>query len=216
MQPCRLHGRLTVVYHMVVRVFWGAGRGEWVPDWQSSRNSQKWESAIDPPYSRATMIVLPRRVVSVPVTLTGVRNMPKNLSPAAVAKKWADRTKANVQTYVDGINAVTESPTEKAAAAVDRYASGVAEAASSGKFAASLNSVSLDTWKRKAANKGKANMTAGVNEAEQDVAKVMQTLIPHTQMVSQTVKGMPKGTIQDSIARATKSIEMMAQYKRPQ
>lgn len=136
-------------------------------------------------------------------------------TPQQLAKRWADGARANVQRYVEGVNAVTESPTAKAASAVDRYGRGCQEAVSNGKFVEGCNAVSLDDWKRSASGKGKANMATGVTDAEGKMARVFATLIPHCQMVSDQVAAMPKGTLEDSKQRAIKAIELMSQYRKP-
>lgn len=154
--------------------------------------------------------------VASPITQTGESYMARKMqSPQQVAKRWADSVRNNVQRYVDGIDSVTESPTQKAAAAVDRYQAGVNKAVSEGKFQDGCNAVTLEDWKSRAKNKGKANMATGATEAEPRVAKVMASLLPYTASVSDQIAAMPKGTLEDSIARSRKAIELMSQFKKP-
>lgn len=139
----------------------------------------------------------------------------KMLSPQAFAKRWADAARNNVSRYVEGVQSVTESPTAKAADAVDRYQSGVQRAVTDGTFVDGCRSVSLEDWKRAAAEKGKANMATGVTAAEPKMARIAGPLLAHAAMVSDAVAGMARGTLEDSIARSRKAIELMAQFKKP-
>lgn len=141
--------------------------------------------------------------------------MAKMKSPTLIAKRWADATSNNVARYKEGVAGVTESPTAKAAQAVDRYASGVQRAVQDGTFVDGCNSVSLSDWQKAASDKGAANMATGVRAAEPKMVKTLTTLLPHCQMVSDAVAQMPKGTLEDAKQRSNKAIELMAQYKKP-
>lgn len=68
--------------------------------------------------------------------------------------------------YVAGINAVTENPMEKAAAAVENgsYMAGVQAAISSGKMVRKLRGASLQNWKANATGPGANNLQSGATK----------------------------------------------------
>lgn len=111
-----------------------------------------------------------------------------------------------------GIAAVTESPGDKAAAAADRYAAGVAKAVETGRYAEGCRSVSLEEWKRLATEKA-SRIQQGVKEAEGKMVNFLAQLLPYAQQVKREIASMPKGTLADSIARSTAAIEKMSQFR---
>lgn len=84
---------------------------------------------------------------------------------AQITKKWATNTVAAGQAMRDGINAVTDNPMQKAAAAADRLVAGVQRAVASGKFQQNTQSVSLATWKNRMLQKGVPRVADGVTAA---------------------------------------------------
>lgn len=140
--------------------------------------------------------------------------MGKRLSAAAVAKKWADRTANSGEAMRAGVAAVTTSPTAAAAAAKDKWAAGVARAASEGTFEKGLAKVSLQDWQKAMSDKGVANLGTGVRAAQGDMQNFLTDFLPYAQQVSDTVQAMPKNTLEDSKARALAAIDMLAGYSR--
>lgn len=135
------------------------------------------------------------------------------LDATAIAEKWRRNVVAGIPSYKAGIEAVTISPMERAAAAKDLYVKGVTEAAESGKWEAGLRSVSLETWKSRATGAGAERIARGVADAMPKMQNFLSQLIPYTQKVSQVCRSMPKGTLEDSIARATEAIRMMKEFR---
>lgn len=135
------------------------------------------------------------------------------LNASDVTAKWARNMTASVPAIKAGVQAVTESPMTKAAAAADRYVAGVQRAAESGKWQEGLMSVSLDEWKRLTAEKGAGRIAAGVSAATPKMESFMRQLLPFTAQVSRDIQAMPKGTLEDSIARSTETIRKMAQFR---
>lgn len=136
------------------------------------------------------------------------------LSAAAVAKQWADRMQAAGQKMTDGVNNVTTSPTELAAQAKDRWIQGVTKAAADGKFEDGLRSVTLSDWKEAMIKKGVPNMQTGARAGQAKMERFLRDFLPFAEGVSQEIASMPKGTLQDSIARATAAITKLASYRR--
>lgn len=129
-----------------------------------------------------------------------------------VAKKWVDNTSNATQAMIDGVNGVTESPTAKAAAAVDRQVQGVIAAAQSGRTAAKLNAVSLDSWKNSFKTKGVPRISQGVQAAQPKMQAFLNDWMPLMNSVSAEVKNMPKGSIQAGLARVQKVMEAGKRY----
>ena len=131
-----------------------------------------------------------------------------------IAQKWADRLGRAADSVKNGVNSTTVSPTELAAQAKDRWIAGVQRAAEEGRFEEGLRSVSLSDWQKAMINKGIPNMQTGAREGVTKVEKFMRDFLPFAANVSETIKSMPKGTLQDSIARAETAIRMLAQYRK--
>lgn len=81
------------------------------------------------------------------------------------AKKWANNTVANIDSYKNGITNTTVDPMARAAESQDLWAQGVQRAASNNKFAERCRSVSKAAWQRAAIDKGVARIADGVKQA---------------------------------------------------
>jgi predicted transcriptional regulator len=141
--------------------------------------------------------------------------MAKAMTPQAIAARWKESMNGAAARYKEGVQAVTTAPTHQAAQAVDRYRSGTQRAADDGSFVDGCMSVSLQEWQQKAVDKGANNLATGARLAESKVMKVMTSLMPHAKQVSEEVKAMPKGSIEDSIARVAHAVRRMAEYRKP-
>lgn len=135
-------------------------------------------------------------------------------SPQQIADKWAARTANAGQAYADGIRAVTESPTQKAAAAADRYAAGVQRAVSSGRFQGGLLRVSLQDWQRNAIEKGQNRLATGVNAAKGKMSQFLAEFLPHLAQLDSVLASMPRGGLEENIARANAVMRHNAQFRR--
>jgi len=109
-----------------------------------------------------------------------------------------------------GVNAVTESPMEKAALKADAYLAGVQRAVQSGKYAANLRKVTLSDWKQAMLKKGIQNMQNGYMNSKAKFTRFMTDFLPFARSVSDQIKAMPKGTIQQGKDRMMKVIDLMA------
>lgn len=115
-----------------------------------------------------------------------------------------------------GVDAVTVSPTEQAAAAKDQWIAGVQRAAAEGKFENGLRAVSLQDWKTAYKEKGIPAAANAARVAEPKMQRFLADFLPYAAQVSETVKAMPKGTLADSKARANAAIDMLAAYRKRQ
>lgn len=134
-------------------------------------------------------------------------------SASLVAKKWADRMKAATTAMKEGVQAVTVSPTEKAAASVDKWAEGVRRAREEGTFEAGLRSVSLEQWRTAMLQKGVGRVSEGVTEALPRMERFMGELLAHTDMVSSQIQSMPDATPEDRKQRMLRNFELMSEFR---
>lgn len=127
-----------------------------------------------------------------------------------VTKRYLDgmTSGATKQKYIDGIDAVTESPMEKAALAEDLFLARVEESVRSGKRAAKLRATPLSRWKENAKKKAD-RLTSGAAAAVDKIRAHFTKWLPIYEDVSRTVNAMPKGSRQASKDRAAKAIDML-------
>lgn len=132
------------------------------------------------------------------------------MTPQQLATNWQNGLTGAVQKIKDGIGRVTESPMQKAAAQQDKWVAGIQKAATSGRWANSLNAVDLQTWKTVTAQKVGERLAGGAAAAVPKVQKFAAWLIPQVNAASQTISGMPSQTLQDSINRVAAFMTAMA------
>lgn len=136
-----------------------------------------------------------------------------NLDPAAIAEKWKRNLTASVPSIKAGVMAVTVSPMQKAAARKDAYVAGVQRAADSGKWSDGLLAVPLSEWQNRTANAGTERIARGAADAVNKVVAFQTQLKPVTDRVKAAVANMPKGTVEDGIARSAAAIRIMAEMR---
>ena len=136
------------------------------------------------------------------------------LSSQQVTAKWQQNTAGATQAYKDGINSVSVAPTATAAQHLDRYLNGVNAAVSSGKMAAALNAVSLQSWQQASINKGAPRIALGVQAAAQKFQAFMDKWLPYEQALQARIAAMPKGGLAESQARANAAIAYNAAYSK--
>jgi len=129
-------------------------------------------------------------------------------------EKHARRLKGAVEDVRKGIDRVTENPCEKAAAKSDKMLANLTRAVSDGKWAAGLNRVTLEEWKRKARDVGVNRIAAGIDAASDKVVAFAEQLLPHIDRGQEKIKGMPDVTLDDNINRATSFMRHMSEFKR--
>lgn len=139
--------------------------------------------------------------------------MAKATDPSTIAAKWARNTgsQAAQDAYKAGISALTVSPTQLAAApdAQQRYVDGVKQSVDSGRRAAKLNAVDIGTYKQVTLAKGPARLASGAQAAQGKFQAFATKYAPVWQQIRATVSGMPKGGIDNALARVRASIEAM-------
>lgn len=135
------------------------------------------------------------------------------LDPQAVAEKWARNLGNAGQDIQAGVQAVTQAPGAKAAANVQGWIAGVQR--SQQKWATNVARVTLPEWQNAMITKGLPRIASGAQAAQPKMATFLTSFLPHVERVAQQVRAMPKGGLQNGIARAVAQIQGNAQYQRP-
>jgi hypothetical protein len=136
------------------------------------------------------------------------------VTPEQFADKWNRRIKGAVPDITAGIQRVTSSPGEAAAAKADKMLARVTEAVTSGKWAERVRSVTVEDWRRAALNKGIPRIAAGADGAVDKMREFASQLLPYLDRVVSEVQRMPDVTLEDAVARASHVIREMAKFRR--
>lgn len=134
------------------------------------------------------------------------------LNPTQAAANWRKGMAASGDKFKAGVQAVTESPTAKAAMAIDRQVQGVIAAAQSGKTQRALNAVTLESWKNDMINKGATRISTGAATAEPKVAQFMNEFFPHLQ--AGIAQLPPRGDLEQNLQRAAAMARHNAAFQR--
>ena len=135
------------------------------------------------------------------------------VTPQDYADKLIRRGQAAAQDYTKGINAVTVSPTAEAAKKLDKAAMNFAEAVSSGRMARRLNEVTLESWKKSAAEKGSSRYGPGLAAARDKMVSFATAFLPFQDAIVAKAKTMPDFSLQDQIAKAVFVMTETAKYR---
>ena len=132
-----------------------------------------------------------------------------------VAADWAAKLGAAGSKIKDGVQAVTVSPTQKAAARADAFVNGVTQAVSSGKWQRGLQSVSLADWQNAMINKGVNRIGAGAQAALPKMTAFMQKLLPFQENALRNLDSQaPRGDFGANLQRMMAWAELMHQFKK--
>lgn len=138
--------------------------------------------------------------------------MPKNVAQSV--EKWKRQMSTAGESVKTGVNAMTESPGVKAAAAKDKYVRRVNEAANDGTYEAGQMSYSLQEYKDAVINKGVSNMMTGASKLSARAQRAMQEQFAYANQVSDQVAGMPTGTLEEALAKSAAAIRLMAEGRK--
>jgi hypothetical protein len=131
-----------------------------------------------------------------------------------VANSWAQGMSTAGEKIKAGVNAVTESPTAKAAARADAYMAGVQRAIASGKWQSALQAVTLQDWKTAMNDKGVTRIAAGAAAAKPKFQQFMTEFLPYLQQGVQQLSSMPRGDIETNIQRAVSMMRWNSGFRR--
>ena len=135
-------------------------------------------------------------------------------SPVQVTEKLIRNLQAATESIRSGVQSVTTSPTEQAAEQADLMLLKITEAVNSGKWGDALRKISLNEWKNSMLEKGLPRISSGIAAAKPKIQAFFEQWLPWEKQISQHVKTLPRGTIEDSIARAAAVIRHNANFKR--
>lgn len=134
-------------------------------------------------------------------------------SASQISEKWNRRMKTSITDITAGIDRVTESPMEAAAAKQDKMIQNLTESVQSGKWAASLRKVSLADWKGKTKEKVIQRLSGGVDAAMAKRQEFDQYLVTTLNAILPTIAAMPDMNIEDSKARVGAMMDYMHTHK---
>lgn len=139
--------------------------------------------------------------------------MPVRVNADEFYRVWRDRLSASVERVRAQVEKLTVSPTERAAASVQRWIARLQDPDTQERWQANLRAVSLEDWKRAMIEKGVPRIAQGASAAQAKVTDFASKLINYLNTVLPEIERMPKLTIEDSINRVTTYIRRMAQFK---
>lgn len=128
------------------------------------------------------------------------------------AANWSRGMSNATEKIRAGIQAVTESPTAKAAQATDRYLQGVQQSVASGKMARALNAVTLQDWKNAAIEKGVNRIATGAAQAQSKFAAFMTEFLPY--VTAGVAQLPPRGTVDQNIERAVQMMRYNSKFRK--
>lgn len=136
-------------------------------------------------------------------------------SPAVAAKNWQQNLSNATTKITQGVQAVQQAPTALAAAAADKYVAGIQNAVASGRYQNGLMSVSLQSWQQSMINKGVPRIASGASNALDKTTKAFGALYQHISAGQAQLESMPRGGLDNNIARSVAFQRYMATYKKP-
>ena len=131
--------------------------------------------------------------------------------PATIAKRWSQNLGASQEKIREGVQAVTQSPTARAAAADVKYLAGVQRGVA--KWKSRLNAVTLSEWQTAMVEKGLPRVAQGAMAAEGKVSNFMTQFLPYVDTAAATVRAMPNLTLEDAVNRAAAMIRANAKFQ---
>lgn len=101
-----------------------------------------------------------------------------------------------------GVQRVNVAPGVSAAAKEQQMLNGVTQAITSGRWSRKVQEVSLQQWQDSMANKGVANIGAGVSQAQKNKVGQITKMLADNDAAVQAVANMPTDTIDQRMAKA--------------
>jgi hypothetical protein len=133
-------------------------------------------------------------------------------SPELVANLWRDRLSGATDRIRAGVANVRTAPGQAAAAQRNLWLQRIQ--ASADKWARNVSSVSLQDWQHAMTEVGIPRIATGAQAHVGKMQRFMTDFLPYVSNGAAQVRQMPKGTVEQGIARAAAQIRWNAQYKR--
>jgi hypothetical protein len=131
-------------------------------------------------------------------------------SPQEGASKWSQRLQASTEQIRQGVARVTRSPGEAAAASADLWHRRVT--ASQEKFRRKVAAVPLSAWQDSMSTIGVTRVAEGAQRKAGKYEAFAQSFYPVAEQVSARVKAMPKGDVEQAVARVRETITAFKRY----
>lgn len=135
-------------------------------------------------------------------------------TPERSAAKWARNTAASQQDWKEGVEAVTDNPMAKAAAAAGKWQTNVSAPDAREKFSRNTGRVSAQDWKD-ATVQATGRFAQGVGAAEPKMLKHQQEIAGHMEALKRKIDAMPNTTAADKDARMLAWAQGMRSYRKP-
>jgi hypothetical protein len=125
------------------------------------------------------------------------------VTPQEYLTKWGTNLNAAGVYIKSGVNKVSVAPGVSAAAASDRMLAGVTQAIQTGTWQRAVSGVSLQSWQDAMINKGIPRLPTGIATAQKTKVDRITTLLSNVDAAAATANALPRGGLQQGIARAT-------------
>lgn len=124
------------------------------------------------------------------------------LSPQQWLDKWGRRLSAAGPDIAAGVDRVQTAPGVSAAAAADRMLLGVSQSIQDGTWQKNVSKVPLADWKNAMKTKGVQRLQQGITQAQSTKQANVQALLNAVDAAKSVVDAMPKGGLEQNIARS--------------
>lgn len=136
--------------------------------------------------------------------------MPK-MTPQELANKWKTRTSAATQDVIAGVDRVTEHPGRKAAQQKEAWRNNTVNAAD--KWERRVQAGTLEDWKARTKD-GAQRIGQGVQAKAGKVEGFWQEFGPFQDSVTANTRAMPRGSLEQNLARMLNQARKTADFKR--
>lgn len=127
--------------------------------------------------------------------------------------KWGQNLNASGPYITAGVKAVTVAPGQAAAAAQDRMLANLTAAITSGLWAKNVSAVTLAQWQAAMIGKAIPRISQGVTSAQANKVQTITNLLSAVDQAASAADALPKGNIEQSIARASAFMRAMSAAK---
>lgn len=132
------------------------------------------------------------------------------VTPAQWLEKWQRRLNAAGPDITNGVKRVKTAPGEAAAAAAELMLQRLTESVQNGIWAKNVSAVSLSDWQDAMINKGLPRLQQGTAQAVKTKQANIAALLDAVDASAAVARALPKGGLEQSIARATAYMREMS------
>ncbi|OHB72326.1 MAG: hypothetical protein A2V70_19490 [Planctomycetes bacterium RBG_13_63_9] len=125
-------------------------------------------------------------------------------------ERWKTGITQNTGRIREGIERVSVSPTQQAAAAIDRTLANLIKSFQDGTWAAGLKKVDLQSWKDSTIRKGLERIAGGVERVTDSQQAMATKLLSAIDATLSEVNKTPRGDLESNISRSAAMIRGMA------